>query len=112
MSDYKNKNITIIRQRGAPNKGQLPDGRWVHKLDKIYDDNWGGLISCADYDDHFIYEAPTDLVGSRWRCSCGSFAIIVDPSGYLLHASPQGKLVVCWHHATYGVHATGGSRWK
>jgi len=110
MKEYKDKNIKVIRQRGAPDKGQLPDGRWVHKLSQVFDDNWGGLIPCANYDDHFIYEAPADIVGSRWRCSCGSFAIIVDPTGYLLDASPQGKLAVCWHHATYGVHSS--VNWK
>jgi len=38
-------------------------------------------------------------------------AVIVGNSGYIHDASPQGKMVVCHHHATYGIHATGGSKW-
>ena len=111
MTDYKDKSITIIRHRGQPDKGQLPDKRWVTKLDKIWSPEWGGFIPCAPYSDHFIYEAPKDLIGSKWRCSCGSMAVIVGNSGYIHDASPQGKMVVCHHHATYGIHATGGSKW-
>jgi hypothetical protein len=112
MNKYKNKRIVVIRQRGQPDKGQLPDGRTVHKIEKVFAPEWGGFIPCAPYSDHFIYEAPRDLIGSKWRCSCGAVAVIVGATGYIQDASPQGKLVVCLEHAQTGIHFTGGSKWQ
>lgn len=109
------KQFNIIRQRGQPNKLQLPDGTWVYKEDKFLIPEYGGFVPCAQYSDHFLYQIPSHLAskypGSIYRCSCGSFAVISGVSGYVLDASPQGKLFLCHVSATTGLHATGGTKW-
>ena len=104
--------FTIIRHRGTPNKGQLPNGKWVYGQSKIYVPEWGGFIPVAPYSDHFVYvvDDVTDK-GSTFRCSCGSAAIIVGVSGYVHDASPQGKMIVCMVHSSTGKHVKGGDRW-
>jgi hypothetical protein len=100
----------IIRHRGTPREGILPDGFKVYAKDKFWMDEYNAFIPVAPYDEHFIYEVPERYVGSTLRCSCGSFSCVVGLSGYVLDASPQGKLIVCHYHATHGVHM-GGSKW-
>lgn len=108
-------NFNITRHAGKWTEAFLPDGTKVDKLEKIFSIEHGGFIPCAPYDDHFIYEIPSKLAamypGSVYRCTCGGAAVIVGNSGYLLDASPQGKMMVCLIHATLGIHATGGQRW-
>jgi hypothetical protein len=111
MSEYLNKKVVIIRQRGMPNSGKLPDGRDVHRLERVFLSEYNGFIPCAQYSDHFIYEMPRDVLGSVYMCSCGAPAIIVGLSGYVHDASSQGKLMVCLGHSSSGQHYTGGSRW-
>jgi len=105
----------IIRHRGTPNKGQLPNGIWVYAQDKFWIPDMNGFINCARYDDHFLYQIPVEarpeFPGPIFRCSCGSQAIYVGQSGYVWGASPQGLMFVCQFHADNGVHATGGNRW-
>jgi hypothetical protein len=102
--------FNIIRQRGTPDRGQLPDGRPVYALKKIWFDQVGRFVPVAPYSDHFIYEVPADVKGPRWRCSCGSMAVASGFSSYESMASAQGLLFVCHHHSTFGVHL-GGSKW-
>jgi hypothetical protein len=102
----------IIRHYGTPTKAQLPDGTWVYGQDKFFVPEYGGFIPAAPYDDHFLYEMPKHYkYAPSFACSCGGVGIIVGQSGYLLDASPQGKMMVCMVHATFGKHATGGERW-
>jgi len=103
-------NFNIIRKAGVPNKGQLPNGVWVYGQDKFYIDTYNAMIPVAPYSDHFIYELPSQYKGSKYRCSCGSPAVVVSYTGYVGDASPQGKLMVCMAHATDGKHI-GGSIW-
>ena len=104
--------FSIIRHRGSPTKAQLPDGTWVYGQDKFFIVEYKGFIPVAGYSDHFIYEMPKHITHApSFACSCGSFACITGVSGYLLDASPQGKLFVCHAHATFGKHFTGGDRW-
>lgn len=107
-------NFNIIRHRGKMDEGQLPDGTKVYRKDFIFVPEQNGLIRCADYYEHFIYEIPQDKIkvypGSAYRCTCGSFAVVAGLSGYVLDASPQGKIFLCHLHATTGKHA-GGSQW-
>jgi hypothetical protein len=111
MTDYKSKKIVILRKAGDTNSGTLPDGRKVYRKEKIYIPEYGKEIPCAGYDDHFIYEAPVDLVGSTFRCSCGSIAVISGYSAYAYGASPSGLMLICQEHALTQQHLTGGSRW-
>lgn len=111
----------IIRRRGMPMYAYLPDGTRVERsmsdtgFEQIFVMELQGFVRCASYSDHFIYEIPPRLSrqypGASYRCTCGSPAVYTGPSGYILDASPQGKLFVCQIHATTGQHATGGSRW-
>ena len=107
--------FNIIRVRGTPNKAHLPDGTEVERLDKLFVPELRGFIMTAPYSEHFIFEIPRSVAhkfpGSAYLCTCGSAAIYTGPQGYVLDASPQGKLFVCQAHATTGKHANGGSRW-
>lgn len=109
------KTFNIIRHYGQPDRLQLPGGEWVFKQDKFFILEYGGFVPVAPYSDHFLYAIPDKLAkkypGPVYRCSCGSIGIVTGPSGYVWDASPQGKMFVCMNHATYGVHATGGTRW-
>jgi hypothetical protein len=118
MSKYKEKNIVILRHRGVPGVGTLPDGTKVYKTSRIWIPEYGRFIPCADYgetDGHFIYEIPEKLAkrfpGPIYRCSCGSMAVISGWEGYEYGASPAGLMFICQEHATTQRHATGGSRW-
>jgi len=95
----------IIRHHNSPNKATLPNGQVVYRKEFINVPEFGGLIKCAPYEEHFIFETPKELKVSSFMCSCGSAAIIVGLSGYVLDASPQGKLLVCLMHSNYGHHA-------
>jgi hypothetical protein len=101
----------VVRHRGTPSKAQLPDGVWIERQDKIWIPEWGGFVMCAPYSDHFLYQLPEKYLGSALMCTCGSIAVVTGLSGYVLDASPQGKLLVCKFHADKGIHATGGSTW-
>lgn len=114
----------IIRRRGMPKYAYLPDGTRVERsttpdgAEAIFVPELRGFVRCASYDDHFIYAIPDKLArtyewarGASFRCTCGSFAVWAGLSAYEGEASPQGKMLLCHHHATYGEHATGGSRW-
>lgn len=115
MVDKKETPFYIIHHRGQPNRAQLPDGTWVERQISIFVQEFGGLVMCAPYDDHFIYEIPKSVIrlypGPAHRCTCGSHAIFSGPSGYLLDASPSGKMFLCAAHANTGRHANGGQRW-
>ena len=102
----------IIRHRGKPKEGTLPDGTKVYAQDKFWFEEVGKLVPAAPYHDAFIFEV-TDvrIKGPRFRCSCGSFAVCAGYSAYEKDASPQNLLFVCYQHATTGQHATGGTRW-
>ena len=111
VTDYKEKKIVVIRRRGQFNKGQLPDGTWVERPDKLYVPEWGRFVPTAPYDEHFLYEVPPKYRGAAIRCTCGSFGVVAGYSAYKDDASQQGLLVVCYAHANTGRHLDGGSRW-
>lgn len=119
MTENKKSSVynsfSIIRQRGTPKKGQLPDGTWVYARDKFWIPDLHGYVNCMRYDDHFLYEIPENIrhlyPGAIYRCSCGSQAIYVGLQGYIFGASPQGLMWVCQFFTDNGHHATGGDRW-
>ena len=101
----------IIRHRGQVNRGQLPDGRWVQREEKIWIPEWGRFIPTAPYSEHFIFTVPEQYKGSAMICSCGSPAVVSGYSAYKDAASQQGLLVVCLSHSNTGLHMTGGIKW-
>lgn len=123
-TDFSKPSFEIIRRRGSPMYAYLPDGTRVERsvmpggVEAIFIPEMRGFVRVASYDDHFIYQVPDRLAlryawarGPSLRCTCGSYAVWAGLSAYEGEASPQGKLLVCYMHATTGLHATGGSRW-
>jgi hypothetical protein len=104
--DKSKLNFGIIRTHNTPDSATLKDGTIVHKQDTLYIPEWGQFITCAPYDNHFIYEVPKHFKDHpSYMCTCGSPAVIAGLSGYVLDASPQGKLFLCLYHANHGHHA-------
>ena len=109
------KTIHVIRHRGDPKTAETLDGYKVERKEKIFVrmENWNVFIPTAPYDDHFIYETPYDpkkgigVDKPSFMCTCGSAAVITPgiPGGF-------GNMLVCMHHATYGLHVTGGTQWR
>ena len=105
------KTFNVIRYRGTPTKAKYMN-KWVERQEQILIPEYGGFIPCAPYDDHFIFENPyKEEHTAAYLCTCGGVAVVVGRSGYLLDASPQGKMFVCLIHAQTGLHATGGTKW-
>jgi hypothetical protein len=95
-----------------PNKATTLLGFDVYRRESIYVPEYGRDIPCAPYDNHFIYEIPKKYRNtSSFMCTCGSFAVVTGFSGYNKDASPSGLMLVCHHHATFGVHSTGENKW-
>jgi hypothetical protein len=103
----------IIRYHNSPIKATLPDGTDVYRQDKIFVSEYGGDIPCAPYSDNFIYAMPKKFIKvPSFACTCGAPAVITGASGYVMDASPQGKMFVCLTHATIGHHANNSkNRW-
>jgi hypothetical protein len=118
MGEYQTKNIVVLKHRGKPGEGTLPDGTKVYKTDKIWVPEYEKFIPCIDYGDvegHFIFEIPEKLAkrfpGPVYRCTCGAIAVVAGWSAYEYGGSPAGLMFLCERHATTQQHATGGSRW-
>lgn len=59
------------------------------------------MVKCADYDEHFIYETPTNVAGEpSFMCTCGSMAVIKD------WADAKNRMFVCHLHMESGFHQT------
>ena len=104
-------NFNIIRYRGQVNKAKTLDGYDIIRQDKLFIPDYG-MVTCAPYEEHFLYKEPNPKkIGSIYMCTCGSPAIVTGLSGYVLDASPQGKMLVCMLHATTGKHTNSQARW-
>lgn len=102
-----NIKFNIVHQHGSPNEATLVTGHKVFRVKGIFIKDLGREIPCAPYDDHFIYEEPTHAKGTWFAmCTCGSPAVIVDPSGYRRDSSSSGKMIICHYHGMHGHHAT------
>lgn len=106
----------IVRTVGDAKRAELIDGTVVHRTDKIYVDGFG-LVDCAHYELHFIYELPKQFKGWGLMCTCGSIAGVVGIGAYSQLVSPTatGQLIVCVRHTTLknntgiGQHADGST---
>jgi hypothetical protein len=115
----KNK-FNIIRYRNSPNKAKTLQGYEVERQEKLFIDEpgWNVFVACAPYDNHFIYEDPMYSMGkkgkghSKFLCTCGAVGVVVGYSAYKQDASNSGAMLVCLHHASNGVHATGENKWN
>lgn len=102
-------NFSIIKHRGQPNQAKF-EGHTVVRQEKIFAGEFG-LIPCAPYDDHFVFEIPKALsnrlgMWSYW-CTCGSVAGVAWPDNNV-----SQKMMVClfYHQRLYedghGYHQT------
>ena len=106
--DINNIRFNIIHHRGEVNTAFLDDGTPVYRQDKVWIDEEHGFLKCCPYDSHFVFLMPKRMIGV-WSlvCSCGSPAVIVGSKVYSHLGSPEGKMIVCYHHTSWGKHADG-----
>lgn len=99
--------FNIIHHRGEPQEAEF-ENTTVRRSEEIFVSEWGAMVKCTPYGDHFIFEippvSPQETVlpltrpGPAHQCTCGSPAVVVPPG-------PSG-MFVCLSHATYGFHTT------
>ncbi len=120
-SPIKDIKFSVIRTRNDANRAETLDGFIVHREKQLWFNDATGprFVWCAPYDNHFIYNDPSDKVG-RWTqmCTCGSFAAVVGYKAYRKDASAPttvaestepGEMLVCYKHATTGRHGEGST---
>lgn len=70
----------IVHHIGEVKKVTLANGTVVNRPDAIFVPEYGAMIPCAPYDNHFIYENPDTSEGSSaYVCTCGNPAVIAPP---------------------------------
>jgi hypothetical protein len=102
MTDENPNPFNIIQHRGEPNKAEF-EGITVTREEKLFIREWGALVSCTHYDDHFIFEIPEarKRIGmSEYMCTCGSYAVVANPE------MERARLFVCMFHIENGYHQT------
>lgn len=104
------KHFNIVRKVGDPMVATTSYGTVVHREEKLFFPyaGWKRFVTCAPYDNHFIFEEKKHIGPTLW-CTCGSYAAIVGSNVYKQDASATdtGELIVCWCHAALGRHADG-----
>ena len=101
--------FNIIRIRNSPTKATLINERVVYRKDKIYVPEYKGFVKCVPYDNHFVFEVPSDIKGAAYLCSCGGIAVFVGSRAYGHLGSPEGMMLVCQAHTTNNKHMDGSS---
>jgi hypothetical protein len=102
----------VVRSVGDAKRATLYDGTVVERTDAIFVDGYG-LVRCAPYELHFIYEVPSKMKGWKYYCTCGSLAGCVGYGVYstLITPSSNEYILVCVRHMAtkqntgIGVHA-------
>lgn len=106
----------VVRSAGDLQKAKLWDETEVERSELLYVEGYG-LIKCAPYELHFIYEAPKTHKGWGLFCTCGSIAGVVGLNAYskLMSPTATGHMIVCIRHTTLknneglGRHADGST---
>ena len=103
--------FNIIRFKGDANTVTLYDGTKIQrsKDEFIFVPEYGGFVRKAPYGNHFVFELPKKTRGPSYMCSCGSTAVFIGSKDYGHLGSPEGMMLVCWHHTTFNKHADGAS---
>lgn len=109
--------IKTVRVYGDKRTARTEDGKTVRREDRLYFEGYG-LVKCAPYDNHFIFDNKSRKVG-QWSpvCTCGSPAGIVGANVYANDASPTtsmdssiaGTMIVCLTHAQTSRHSDGST---
>lgn len=114
--------FNIIHHRGQPNEANFEFQRRSFKVARqeqifVLDDLFNRFISCAPYDNHFIFQFPDGAMKllalinqqrpeAEWMkmpdhmCTCGGAAIIIHPWDI------EKSLFVCQFEVTFGYHQT------
>lgn len=92
---------TVVRSVGDAKRATLHDGTVVERVELIFVENYG-LVRCAPYELHFIYQLPRHMNGWGLMCTCGSIAGVVGYAAYSKLASPTdtGMIIACVRHTT------------
>lgn len=99
MTEKKTFHIIQPQAVGDAKETTTLKGVKVVREEKLFIEEWGAFVTCAPYDDHFIYLNPDISAGSpAYMCTCGSTAGVVPPG-------PTG-MFVCLFHAENGYHTT------
>lgn len=107
----------VVRTVGDAKIATLVDGTKVERVEHIFVNETYGLVRCAPYELHFIYELPKHMMGWGLMCTCGSIAGVVGYAAYSKLASPTdtGLIIACVRHTTLkqnigiGQHADGST---
>ena len=62
-------------------------------------------IPVQDYDNHFLFEGPEEILGPSYMCSCGSPANFYGSEAYEHGATAIGLELHCQHVIDHGKHA-------
>lgn len=90
--------FNINKNVGTPKKAETLKGKNITRQESLFVEEYGALIPCAPYDDHFVYENPDKSAGSpAYMCTCGAIAVI---------PSVNPRMFVCLFHAQHGQHQT------
>jgi hypothetical protein len=101
MADSPNP-FNIIKHRGDPQKAEF-EGVAISREEKLFVPEWNAFVTCAPYDNHFIFEIPVSRKKagmSDYMCTCGAAGVVAKPEG------EKTRMFVCLFHATYGYHST------
>jgi len=101
--------FNIIKQLNSPTKATLINEIVVHRKDKVFVPEYQGFVRCTPYDNHFVFEVPSDIKGPAYLCSCGGVAVFVGSKAYGHLGSPEGMMLICQFHTDNGKHADGSS---
>jgi hypothetical protein len=89
--------FAVVGHVGEPQTARTHQGKVVNREKELFVIEWGAMIQCTPYDNHFIYE--TDEPNqSAYMCTCGSPAVVIPPG-------PEG-IFVCLFHAEHQRHVT------
>lgn len=106
--------MNYIRFRNSPSTVTFTskDKKFVIYKDdqeRVFVSEYGGFVRKAPYDNQFVFEAPKEMIGSSYLCSCGSPAVFIGSNAYSHLGSPSGMMLVCQSHTSTGKHADGSS---
>jgi hypothetical protein len=102
MNEKKPNPFILIKHAGDPNKAEF-EGVTVTRQERLFIHEWGGLVRCTPYDNHFIFEVPQArkrMGMSEYMCTCGSYAVVANPE------DDRARMFVCMFHSENGYHQT------
>ena len=112
LSKLSSAKFSVVKRRGDLNSVILDDGTTVMRQSHMFIPEYGGLVACAPYDNHFIFANDVSKKNYiSFQCSCGGMAVVVGAKAYAGDMSPtkSGLLLVCYVHQNTGKHMDGST---